>query len=150
MTSQSFHFEAPNRRQLWQDLSLTMSQAAALTGVSERQIQHWMDKGYIPSGEHGARKIDGNGLDTIVLIKQARQAGIPLRQAVPMAHAYLAREAAESLGSDTARWAVRDLRDRLAAARGSIEAVESLLATVDSADGRVGDGSFPALAADTV
>src|SRR5436309_13086376 len=82
MSVAAFRFQPPNRRQVWKELALTMSQASALTGVSERQIQHWMDRGYIRPAMDGARKISGETLDVIMLIKQARSAGIPLRQAV--------------------------------------------------------------------
>jgi DNA-binding transcriptional MerR regulator len=150
MSSDDFHFEPPDRRQSWRNLSLTMSQAAALTGVSERQIQHWMDKGYVEPALHGARKIGGAGLDAIMLIKQARAAGIPLRQAVPMAHDYLSREASNALDSDLARWAARDLRERLAAAHEGIEAVQRVLDSVDSPDGKEARQRLPALARNRV
>src|SRR5947209_19266571 len=84
-----FQFHAPNRAKMWRDLALTMSQAASLTGVSERQIQHWMDRGYIQPRDPEMRKVNGDNLDMIVLIRQARVAGIPLRRAVNMAREFL-------------------------------------------------------------
>ena len=113
-----------------------MSQAAALTGVSERQIQHWMDRGYIDVTPDGARKINGQSLDMIVLIKQARAAGIPLRQAVPLARLYLSQETTGALDSEMARLALRDLQERLAALRAAIETVQRLIQDVSIPDGR--------------
>jgi DNA-binding transcriptional MerR regulator len=150
MPSDDFRFDPPNRRQIWRSLTLTMSQAAALTGVSERQIQHWMDKGYVAPAPHGARKIGGAGLDAILLIKQARAAGIPLRHAAPMAHEYLSREASNALDSDMARWAARDLRERLVVARDGIEAVQHILDSVGSPDGSEPPRALPALARNRV
>src|SRR5437588_4198070 len=89
MKDSDFRFHPPRRTEMWHDLALTMSQAAALTGVSERQIQHWMDRGYISPSSEGSRKINGDGLDEVVLIRQARVAGVPLRQAVRLAREYL-------------------------------------------------------------
>src|SRR5579864_8155727 len=83
---------APDRQRLWNDLSLTMSQAAALTGASERQIQHWMDRGYIQPVRKGTRRINGQGLDMIILIREARNGGVPLRHAVAVSREFLARE----------------------------------------------------------
>jgi DNA-binding transcriptional MerR regulator len=150
MAGDQFRFDPPNRRQIWRDLSLTMSQAAALTGVSERQIQHWMDRGYVEAAPHGARKIGGAGLDAILLIKQARAAGIPLRHAAPMAHDYLSREASSALDADMARWAARDLRERLAAARDGIEAVQHILDSVGPPEVAEARQTLPALARNRV
>src|SRR5947209_8960788 len=99
MAVSEFHFRPPDRRRMWKDLVLTMSQASTLAGVSERQIQHWMDRSYIYPTADGQRRINGDTLDCIVLIRQARAAGVPLRRAAPMAHDYLRREAAEALDS---------------------------------------------------
>lgn len=92
MSDDSFSLRPPDRARMWRDLALTMSQAATLTGVSERQIQHWMDRGYIQPQSAGSRKLNGHSLDTIALIRQARQAGIPLRRAVAMARVFLREE----------------------------------------------------------
>ncbi|HLJ68874.1 MAG TPA: MerR family transcriptional regulator [Chloroflexota bacterium] len=150
MPYSEFRFQAPNRRRIWKELSLTMSQAAALAGVSERQIQHWMDKGYISPGASGSRKIDGGCLDLIILIKQARAAGIPLRHAVPMAQSFLVHEGPGALDGEMASWALRDLRDRLAAALAGIEAVQAILDEVVDVDARSRIPDLPALAGDRV
>jgi DNA-binding transcriptional MerR regulator len=138
-----FRFSAPDRRRIWRELALTMSQAATLTGVSERQIQHWMDRGYIDAASEGARKISGHGLDMIVLIKQARAAGIPLRQAVPLARIYLNQETTGALDSEMARLTLRDLQEKLGALRGAIESVQRLIQDVSIPDGHAPDSPLP-------
>lgn len=127
MTVSDFRFSAPDRRQLWKSLVLTMSQASALAGVSERQIQHWMDRGYIKPTSDGQRRITGDTLDCIVLIRQARSAGVPLRRAAPLAQEYLLREAAEALDSRAAWDALQDLEEQLQSLR---TAADELLGTL--------------------
>ena len=114
----------PDRRRMWRNLALTMSQASALTGVSERQIQHWMDRGYISPATAGTRKLSGESVDTIVLILQARAAGIPLRRAVPMAREYVRREAAGALDTGIAPAVMQEIHEQLDAVRAGIDAVQ--------------------------
>jgi DNA-binding transcriptional MerR regulator len=138
VTVSEFRFIPPERRQMWKSLTLTMSQASALAGVSERQIQHWMDRGYIKPTPDGQRRITGETLDCIVLIRQARTAGVPLRRAAPLAQEYLRREAAEALDSRAAWDALQDLEERLRAVR---EATDGLLGALD--DIRAGERVRP-------
>lgn len=150
MTTPEFRFSAPDRRRMWRQLALTMSQASTLTGVSERQIQHWMDKGYINPAPDGTRKIGGESLDAIMLIKEARAAGIPLRLAAPMARDYLDREATGALESGMAHWVLQDLQDRLGEALDSIQSVQRIIDTVHRQDGHTTAAPLPAVAADRV
>lgn len=150
MATSDFRFRPPTRRLIWKRLALTMSQAANLTGVSERQIQHWMDKGYIGPSADGARKISGETLDVIMLIKQARAAGIPLRQAVPMAHSYLTQEAAGAFDSDMAHAALHELQERLATLRASMDAVQALIHDVGMTDEEKARSILPLMVADVV
>jgi DNA-binding transcriptional MerR regulator len=141
-----FRFTAPERRQMWKSLVLTMSQASALTGVSERQIQHWMDRGYIKPAADGQRRVTGETLDCIVLIRQARTAGVPLRQAAPMAQKYLQQEAAEALEARGAWDALKDLEERLRGLRDSADEVLSALEETRATrpphpNGRLPDGA---------
>jgi DNA-binding transcriptional MerR regulator len=110
-----FTFSPPARLHLWNSLALTMSQAATLTGVSERQIQHWMDRGYIQPTSRGMRKLNGPNLDRILLIREARSAGFPLRQASRMADEYIAQEQRQNdpstFGADEADQLRRQLND---------------------------------------
>lgn len=150
MTDFEFRFRPPDRRDIWRNLALTMSQAAALTGVSERQIQHWMDQGYITTSDHGLRKINGDNLDKIVLIRQARNAGIPLRRAVSMAQRYLREQVATNLDSEVAPAALLDLEERLRDLRSDIGVVERLIQNVAVGDGRVENTVIPRKVADRV
>lgn len=112
---------------MWHELALTMSQAAALTGVSERQIQHWMDRGYINPSSAGTRKINGDGLEEVVLIRQARMSGIPLRQAVRLAREYLHTNFPRDLDQHMPELFLREIDQQLATVKAGIEKVQSQL-----------------------
>jgi DNA-binding transcriptional MerR regulator len=127
MSEPEFRFHLPRRTDMWRDLALTMSQAATLTGVSERQIQHWMDRGYISPSSAGTRKINGDGLDEVVLIRQARIAGIPLRQAVRLAREYLRTAPPADLDQRIPSTTLREIDKQLVALRTGLERVQELL-----------------------
>ena len=127
MGESEFQFHPPRRTEMWHRLALTMSQAAALTGVSERQIQHWMDRGYINSSSEGTRKINGDGLDEVVLIRQARVAGIPLRQAVRLTRDYLRANVPTDLDEKMPPVFLREIDQQLIALHSGVERVHDLL-----------------------
>jgi DNA-binding transcriptional MerR regulator len=135
-----FHLRPPDRGRMWGDLALTIRQAAAVTGVSPRQIQHWLDRGYLPPSVKGNRRISGNGLDLISLIYQARAAGIPLRRAVPLAQEFLARIQGDPLSQmDIGKEVVFDLQEKIRAAMVAIESVRRVMEQLEPAqdqDGR--------------
>ncbi len=127
MSEPAFRFHPPRRTEMWRDLALTMSQAAALTGVSERQIQHWMDRGYISPTSEGTRKINGDGLEEVVLIRQARIAGVPLRQAVRLAREYLRSAPPTDLDQRLPSLTLREIDKHLSGVKSGIEKVQELL-----------------------
>lgn len=150
MSEPGFRFHPPRRTEMWRDLALTMSQAAALTGVSERQIQHWMDRGYISPSSEGTRKINGDGLDEVVLIRQARIAGVPLRQAVRLAREYLQTAPPNDLDQRLPSLTLREIDKQLSGVKAGIEKVQELLR--DAGDGSVTPGkkALPARRGDRV
>jgi DNA-binding transcriptional MerR regulator len=150
MSDSEFRFHPPRRTEMWRDLALTMSQAAALTGVSERQIQHWMDRGYISPSSEGTRKINGDGLDEVVLIRQARMAGVPLRQAVRLAREYLRTTPPVDLDQRLPSHFLREIDQQLIALRTGIEHVQELLHDADAGDTSATKRSLPARRANRV
>ncbi len=144
MSDQEFRFHPPRRTEMWHDLALTMSQAAALTGVSERQIQHWMDRGYISPSSEGTRKINGDGLDEVALIRQARMAGVPLRQAVRLAREYLRTTPPMNLDQRLLPVFLREIDQQLIAMRTGIERVQELLHDAGAGSTSPAKTGFPA------
>jgi DNA-binding transcriptional MerR regulator len=123
-----FRFRPPDRGKMWGQLALTIRQAAELTGVSERQIQYWLNQGYLPTSVYDNRRISGDALELIDVIKQARSVGIPLRRAVTMAKEFLARQHAGPLAGDhIVPETLVDLEEKLIAARNAIEMVRMVL-----------------------
>ena len=85
-------FTPPNRAALWASLSLSKTQLAALSGLSLRQVSHWIAQGYLPRSTRDPERYSGDAVDMAVLIKQGLCQGVLLRQAVEQARAYLAAE----------------------------------------------------------
>jgi len=134
-----FPFRPPNRGRMWGELALTIRQAADISGVSERQIQHWLNRGYLPISKQGNRRVSGNALDLITLIQQARQAGIPLKTAVGLSKEYLARMDAGPLHPvEAGSEALSDLEEKLSAAISAIGAVRDVIKELGDAARRQG------------
>ena len=84
----------PDRGALWARLALRQDQLAALCGVSARRVEHWTHRGYLLPDRRDPDRYPGDAVDYCLLIKQARDAGVPLRRAAALARAYLADEGA--------------------------------------------------------
>jgi len=121
---------SPDRQRLWNNLSLTMAQAAALTGASERQIQHWMDRGYVQPVQKGTRRINGDGLDMIMLIRDARSRGLPLRYAVEASREFLAQESSAAWQTAVEPAVIVALREKIASAAQDLNGLRALLDSV--------------------
>jgi DNA-binding transcriptional MerR regulator len=90
--SPAITFTPIDRGMLWGHLRLNASQLAELTGVSLRQVMFWSDQGYLPHVPGDARSFTGVGIDTALLLVQARAAGIGLKRAAVLARQYLSDE----------------------------------------------------------
>ena len=107
------HFRPPNRGALWASLRLTRRQVAQLTGLTERQVGHWLAQGYLPRSVRAPDHLGGDAVDMAVLIRHGLDQGLPLRQA-----ARAALEAARASGAgDSLEGIERILREGGGAAR---------------------------------
>jgi len=125
-TSPAIEFTQIDRGMLWGHLRLNASQLAELTGVSLRQVMFWSDQGYLPHVPGDARSFTGVGIDTALLLVQARAAGIGLKRAAVLARQYLSAEfigktrqvdpgpTALGAGLRTLEATARDLREQVA------------------------------------
>src|SRR5215211_4583320 len=91
-------FTPPNRAALWASLALTKVQLARLCGLSLRQVGWWAARGYLPRSARHPEHYSGEAVDMAVLIRQGLAQGLPLRQAVRQARAYLAAETTRQPG----------------------------------------------------
>lgn len=140
----TFSFVPPNRGASWASLQLNKAQLAALTGLTTRQVSHWTHRGYLVAAASTPGRYNGDALDTCVLIKQALDAGLPLRRAVELARAYLT---AGLLTQPDARAippaALPGMAEQLRAAAASLAAVRQVveaLAPPDPVPAGRGDG----------
>ena len=88
----AYPFTPPNRAALWASLMLTKAQLAALCGLSERQVGYWAAQGYLPHSPRDPERYGGDAVDMAILIKQGRQHGLSVYEAVHQTRAYLAAE----------------------------------------------------------
>lgn len=84
--------QAPDRGVLWAKLALTETQIAEMCGLTVRQVSHWAKQGYLTASPEHPDRYNGDAVDLCLLIKQARQAGLPLHLGVDLARAYVAAE----------------------------------------------------------
>ncbi len=82
----------PDHAALWASLALTTVQLAALCGLTLRQVRLWTARGYLTRSTRDPGRYSGPAVDLALLIKQGLDQGLPLRQAVDRARAYLAAE----------------------------------------------------------
>jgi hypothetical protein len=75
---------------LWARLDLTATQLAALAGVSRRQVTWWRQRGYLIPSPGAPDRFGGNAVELVVLMKQAIDAGLPLRRAHDLAARHMA------------------------------------------------------------
>lgn len=85
-------FTPIDRGALWARLRLNASQIASLSGATLRQVMFWSDQGYLPHVPGDPRSFSGVGLDTALLLVQARAAGLRYNKAAEIARRYLAGE----------------------------------------------------------
>jgi|SRR4051794_25501218 DNA-binding transcriptional MerR regulator len=133
--SPAISFTPLDRGELWGQLRLNASQLAELTGVSLRQVMFWSDQGYLPHIPGDARSFSGAGIDTALLLVQARAAGIGLKRAAVLARQYLSAEfigktrqpdpgpSALGAGLRALEASARDLREQVAPDSDEAEAV---------------------------
>ena len=88
----AYPFTPPNRAALWASLALTKAQLAALCGLSERQVSYWTAQGYLPRSTRAPERFSGDAVDMALLIKQGRQQGLSVYEAVHQARTCLTAE----------------------------------------------------------
>ncbi len=66
-------------------LELYLSQVCRLAGISKMQLDYWTNKAQIPTKGNKQRIYDIDALETVMLIKQAKDKGLNLGAAIDAA-----------------------------------------------------------------
>ena len=74
-------------------IELYLSQVCRLAGISKMQLDYWTNKAQIPTKGRKQRIYDIDAIETVMLIKQARDKGLPLAAAIDAARRFQASAA---------------------------------------------------------
>jgi DNA-binding transcriptional MerR regulator len=69
-------------------LELTLGQVCRIAGITKMQLDYWTLKAQIPTRGKKQRLYDANALETVMLIKQAKDKGLNLGAAIDAARAF--------------------------------------------------------------
>lgn len=73
-------------------LELYLGQVCQIAGISKMQLDYWTNKAQIPTKGKKQRIYDVDALETVMLIKQAKDKGLNLGAAIEAALSFRARE----------------------------------------------------------
>jgi DNA-binding transcriptional MerR regulator len=71
-------------------IELYLGQVCRLAGISKVQLDYWTNKAQIPTKGRKQRIYDMDAIETVMLIKQARDKGLPLGAAIAAAREFRA------------------------------------------------------------
>lgn len=71
-------------------VGLYLNQVCQIAGISKVQLDYWTDKAAIPTGGRKQRIYDIDAVETVLLIKQARERGLSLPAAIDAARRFKA------------------------------------------------------------
>ncbi len=74
-------------------VELTLGQVCLVTGVTKMQLDYWTQRALIPTGGRKRRTYDVAAIETVLLIKQAKDRGLSLSAAIAAVTAFQARPA---------------------------------------------------------
>jgi DNA-binding transcriptional MerR regulator len=75
-------------------LELTLGQVCHVAGISKMQLDYWTQKADIPTHGRKQRTYDMNAVETVLLIKQAKDRGLSLSAAIHAVQEFQSRHAA--------------------------------------------------------
>src|SRR4051794_28683922 len=83
-------------------VELYLGQVCQVAGISKMQLDYWTNKAQIPTKGKKQRIYDMDALETVMLIKQAKDKGLNLGAAIEAAKRFQANERAEIRSADAA------------------------------------------------
>jgi len=72
-------------------VELYLGQVCRIAGISKMQLDYWTTKAQIPTKGKKQRIYDSDALETVMLIKQAKDKGLNLGAAIEAAHTFRAQ-----------------------------------------------------------
>jgi DNA-binding transcriptional MerR regulator len=83
-------------------LELTLGQVCQVAGISKMQLDYWTQKAEIPTHGRKQRTYDMTSVETVLLIKQAKDRGLSLSAAIMAVHEFQDRRTAPAAQTATA------------------------------------------------
>src|SRR5918999_4573684 len=80
--------EPINLAQHLDKVGLYLGQVCQIAGISKMQLDYWTNKAQIPTKGKKQRIYDIDALETVMLIKQAKDKGLNLSAAIDAAHEF--------------------------------------------------------------
>ena len=81
-------------------IELYLGQVCQIAGISKMQLDYWTNKAQIPTKGKKQRIYDIDALETVMLIKQAKDKGLNLGAAIDAARTFSLRSSASSTGRE--------------------------------------------------
>jgi MerR HTH family regulatory protein len=81
-------------------IELYLGQVCQIAGISKMQLDYWTNKAKIPTKGRKQRIYDIDALETVMLIKQAKDKGLNLQAAIDAARRFRDARGAPAAGSD--------------------------------------------------
>ncbi len=79
-------------------VELYLGQVCQMAGISKMQLDYWTNKAQIPTKGRKQRIYDMDAVETVMLIKQAKDMGLNLGAAIEAARRFRERQQPEALG----------------------------------------------------
>jgi DNA-binding transcriptional MerR regulator len=86
-------------------VELYLGQVCAIAGISKMQLDYWTNKAQIPTKGRKQRIYDANALETVMLIKQAKDKGLNLGAAIDAVRKFQERKTAPGVIAPSERMA---------------------------------------------
>jgi MerR HTH family regulatory protein len=82
-------------------VELYLGQVCAIAGISKMQLDYWTNKAQIPTKGRKQRIYDADALETVMLIKQAKDKGLNLGAAIDAARKFREQKASVAREPET-------------------------------------------------
>jgi DNA-binding transcriptional MerR regulator len=92
MSKQSDLLEAVSVADRVGELQFTVGQVCRMAGITKMQLDYWTERGSIPTQGKKQRLYDASSVETVMLIRQARDLGFDVNAAIAASKDFQARQ----------------------------------------------------------